>query len=222
MSKLRTLPIQLPPNPVVGYTRKSTEEDSKQVASHDRQHEQIELFVRATLKREVTAWFQDSKSGKDFNRPDFLKLIAFCESNPQSKRTPGVVVCTDYDRFGRPVDEFKKVDLLEFQRWIIRLSDSGWTLDFVLTPKSNNSLLDGLTGSMKAIMSSEYIEKLSINARSGKRKAAQKGLWNGGPPPFPSARYDATSGRQLQRGERAGNGASLLGPDKDYPEYRQY
>lgn len=199
-------------NPVFGYVRKSKEESDKQVMSLERQREEVAKFVASRGWGVVDRWFEETQSGKDFDRPAYKRLLAACEANTQRHGSTGRVVCLDYDRFARSVDARLKTNPLEYQRQVIRLYDAGWELDYALTPKSGNMMQDSLTSAMKSLMAGEYIEKLSMTSRSGKRKAGINGNWNGGPPPFPAARYDARTGRRLERGERASNGQSVLGP----------
>lgn len=210
----RAKPLQLRPSPVFGYVRKSTEDADRQVMSLERQREAIERFVREKGWDVVDLWFEETQSAKDFARPVYLQMLATCEANAQ-RGQPGRVICLDYDRFARSVDKQLKVSPIEYQRQVIRLHDAGFELDYVLSPKSGNALQDGLTGALKSLMAGEYIEKLSVSSRSGKRKAGINGCWNGGPAPFPAERYDARTGRRLERGERASNGQSVLGPPAD-------
>jgi DNA invertase Pin-like site-specific DNA recombinase/predicted nucleic acid-binding Zn-ribbon protein len=211
--------------PVVAYTRKSREQGDFQVHSLERQRDAIEAYVIQHKLGDIDEWFADEQSGKDFVRPGYDALLRFCELHPQPTHALGTVVCLDYDRFSRPVDESLKVSPLEYQRQVIRLKDAGWELDFVLTPRSGNALLDGITSTIKASMAGEYLEKLSHNVRDGRRKGRANGTWLGGPAPFPTVRYnvdDTTYKRPLGRKDHARNGQSVLGPDLEHPEYRQY
>lgn len=210
LAHLTTAPA-LRASPVFGYVRKSTESADRQVASLDRQKDAISDFVARKGWGSVDAWFSDEQSGKNFDRPGFQALAAACQRHRQYGK-PGKVVCLDYDRFARPVDKNFAVSLWEYRRAELALHDCGFELDYVLTPKTGNVLQDEMMGAMKPVQSGDYLSKLSPNVRKGKRDLGAKGMWNGGPPPFPAARYDARSGRLLERGQRAPNGMSVLGP----------
>jgi hypothetical protein len=201
-------------SPVFGYIRKSKTEADKQVMSLEEQREAIVAFVASRGWGQVDLWFSDELTAKDFDRPGFSTLMATCAANMQRGK-PGHIVVLDYDRFARPVDKNIKVDDIEYQRQRVAIHDAGFEIDYALTPKSGNSMQDALVGAMKVAMSGEYIEKLSIRSRAGKRKVGMNGYWAGGPAPFPADRYDARTGRRLDRGERASNGQSVLGPPAD-------
>jgi DNA invertase Pin-like site-specific DNA recombinase len=206
--------MTLPPRPVVGYGRKSTEEEDRQVMSLDRQKDEV-YKAAARQNRVVSEWFSDAYSGKNFDRDGYKKLIRFCSLHKQPTDAPGTVLCYEYDRFARSVDRNFKVNMYEYHRAVLELHDLGWELDYVLTPRSGEMLADVLMGSIKPIMAGEYLTKLSTTSRAGKRRVGQEGFWLGGPPPWPAARYDTRIGVQLLRHQRSSNAACILVPESD-------
>lgn len=206
--------LALPPHPLIGYGRKSTEEDDRQVMSLDRQKD--EIYKAAERQHHaVSEWFTDSYSGKNFNREGYKRLLRFCSLNRQPPDAPGTILCYEYDRFARSVDSNFKVNMHEYHRAVLELHDLGWELDYVLTPRSGEMLADVLMGSIKPIMAGEYLTKLSTTSRAGKRRVGQEGYWIGGPAPWPAARFDTRINVKLVKSQRSSNAASILVPHSE-------
>jgi DNA invertase Pin-like site-specific DNA recombinase len=196
---------------VVGYCRKSTEEDERQVMPLDRQREAIHAEA---VRRELTVsrWFLDAASGNDIRRDGYRSLAQFGSENKQTDVMPGTMLCYSYDPFSRSVDRHVMASMHDYSRAILRLHDYGWELDFAITPKSANGMIDAMLGTINPIMAADYISKLSASTREGKKRVGTAGFWVGGPDPWPSARFDTRLGVKLLPAQRSSNAACILVP----------
>ena len=214
--KKLSLRTSLPTRPVIGYTRKSKTEATKQVASHEQQAEKIVKFAEARGYGSVKRWFQDSQTGTNFDRAKWKELVEWCEANNQPPDAPGWIIAFDIDRVGRPTNKAKsRTAIREFSRWELRLADAGWEFDFVESPRTGEETADNVVSTIKRQMAAQYSVDLSRKAKRGKVNIGTKGYWLGGPPPFPAERFDTLSQRYLERGQRGSNGAVVLAPPRD-------
>jgi DNA invertase Pin-like site-specific DNA recombinase len=185
----------LPPEPIVGYVRKSSESEDKQVRSTVQQKQKIiEKF--GELSRGL--WFEDNGvSGRSFDRPEFQRLLSFCRANKQPLRKPGRIAIYDVSRFGRIVTEENKpdVDAMEYMR--LQLKQLGWNLAWVEGPTSENELVNHFLRIMESQASGEYTANLSKKVTNGKADAALNGWWPGGVAPFGASRYNRATRRVL-------------------------
>jgi len=185
----------LPPEPIVGYVRKSSESEDKQVRSTAQQKEKIvEKFGELTHG----LWFEDNGvSGRSFDRPEFQRLLSFCRANKQPLKRPGRIAIYDVSRFGRIVNEENKpdVDAMEFMR--LQLKQLGWNLAWVEGPTSENELVNHFLRIMESQASGEYTANLSKKVTNGKADAALNGWWPGGVAPFGASRFNRATRRVL-------------------------
>ncbi|AHG91305.1 Recombinase [Gemmatirosa kalamazoonensis] len=197
----------LPPLPVALYTRKSSVEDSKQVASHEQQraailalHDIPEYFPGTSVR----AWWQDSGTGSSFDtRPGiigFLREVA--EKYPQPPDAPGRLFIYDESRFSRALKN-GQVDLHASQEMQIRFARLGWQIVFINRPPTGNAVMDAVMDTLAFAQASDYLVKLSASVKRGKAHWGQSGYWLGGPPPFPARRVEAITGRPLADGVKA-------------------
>ncbi len=197
----------------IRYTRKSTEGDERQVASHDQQS------VEADKNWGVIApswWWKDSCSGTSFDRPAFKDMLTFCREHPRSKKAPGRVELFDPSRFGRTLDEDGQPDVGEFQRVYQEFERCGWRIDFVTLPRAADKMVDVMQIIIHSYAAAQYSTTLSRNVRRGRVSHATSGWWTGGSAPWGTKRMDTKSGRVLSSGEPStpGGGGTILVPDK--------
>lgn len=200
--------------PQVGYVRKSSESEDKQVRSTAQQRAQIEAHAGPMTQ---DLWFSDDASGRSFDRPSFQRLLSFCKTNPQPKSAPGKVWFFDVSRFGRIVDaETGKpdVDATEYQR--LHLKALGWLVCFVSGPNTGTPLIDGVLRVVQMEASSQYTTDLSAKVSAGKADAARGdselgGWWTGGVAPYGTQRYDISSKRALNEAFRDEEGLKVRG-----------
>src|SRR4028119_1345841 len=95
--------VQLPAAPRIRYTRKSTEQADKQVASHEQQYNECDRNFGPVPDGCRDLWFRDDKSGTTFKRPAFMRMVEFCMSHPQADGARGRIEVYDHSRWGRPV-----------------------------------------------------------------------------------------------------------------------
>jgi len=90
------------------YSRVSSDEQAKGY-SLGYQEEQLRKYC--DLKGiNVIQHYSDDYSGKDFDRPSFNKIMAFCKKN---KKSVDYLLFTNWSRFGRNVAEaFRVINLL--------------------------------------------------------------------------------------------------------------
>ena len=201
------------------YTRKSTEQADRQVASHEQQYAACDNVFGPIPPACRHLWFRDDKSGTTFERPDFEAMLAVCLANPQTGRHRGIIEIYDHSRWGRPVKKndlgkIVGVDIKAFFRYMYRLEDAGWDVVFSTGTKSEDELVTFLLDGIEIFMAGQKSHNLSRDVARGRLDWLRKGRWMGGPPPFPSKRIHPATGEELPPGTRAFNGGSLLAPDQ--------
>lgn len=216
--------IKLPAGPRIRYTRKSTEEADRQVASHDQQAKECDKHFGEIPTAMVDAlgdgyWFRDDKSGTTFDRPAFKRMIDFCLAHPQGALR-GAIEVYDHSRWGRPVKKDKRgrivgVDIKAFYRFMYRLEDAGWDIVFTTGEKNEDELAAFLKEGIEIYIAGQKSANLSREVTRGKLDWMEKGRWLGGPPPFPAKRVHPETGTFLPPGVRAYNGGSVLAVDEE-------
>jgi site-specific DNA recombinase len=212
-------PTHLPAAPRIRYTRKSSEQSDRQVASHDQQYAECDRHFGSVPEEWRDYWFRDDKSGTDFNRPAFKQMVEFCLAHPQVNGSRGRIEVYDHSRWGRPVMKDGQGDIIgsnvkEFDRWVLRLDEAGWDVEFTTAQKSENELANSVTELIEKHIAAQKSVNLSREVKRGVRDWRRKGRWMGGPPPFPAKRVHPTTGQDLPPGTRAFNGGSVLAVDE--------
>lgn len=205
--------------PRIRYTRKSTEGKEKQVASHNQQYAECDRHFGPVPEEWRDYWFRDDKSGTDFNRPAFKRMVEFCLANPQLSGPRGRIEVYDYSRWGRPVRKDANGSIVgsnvkAFDRWITRLDEAGWDVEYATAHRSENELANDVTDLVEKHMAAQKSVKLSRDVKRGRADWIRKGRWMGGPPPFPAKRVHPTTGQDLPPGTRAFQGGSVLAVDE--------
>jgi DNA invertase Pin-like site-specific DNA recombinase len=198
---------------VLFYTRKSTEDKERQVASHDQQKEAI-LAKFGVF--DDNWWFADSRSGTTFERDQFSQLRDFCRANRRPKSDPGIIYIYDPSRFGRVLDEEGKPDILAFLSMYGEFESAGWQLHFVTVNRVGDNLADIVTMALYAYAAAIYSTNLSNNVKRGMGNHASQGWWTGGAAPWGTKRMDTRTGKILSKGQQStpGGGGTVLVADQ--------
>lgn len=210
--------LDLPPCPRIRYTRKSTEEDTRQIASHEQQQKACDNKWGPT---NTGIAFEDSQTGTTFARPGMNEMVGFCRNNKQPKTAKGVIEIYDMSRFGRILTDGEEdpYAVMEQMKLFERL---GWEIRFCTVEKTGNPMMDFLQNGIFAIMAAEVSKKLKRDTRRGRNffLSLEGGArWMGGKPPLGTYRADPTETdadgnlRRLAWGERAPRGGSILCKD---------
>ncbi len=161
----------------VVYARKSSDDDGGSIA------QQREWAGGECPRRgvEVVREFADqSVSGsKGDERPEFIRMIEFCEQQGRAGNPIDVLVCWNQDRFSR-------MDSWDTVGYLLRLRDAGVTnmltqagmIDF----HSKEARM--LFGFQQEAGAHDYIVRRSADCRRGKKKRAEAGEWASGRAPF--------------------------------------
>lgn len=222
--------LDLPPQPRIRYTRKSTEEEHKQVASHDQQMASMD----AKWGRINTEFhFQDSQSGTTFERPGFKDMENFCRLNKQPSGAQGIIEIYDMSRFGRILLEGDEDPYAVVEK-IRSFHRVGWEVRFATMEKTGNPMLDFIQQGLHAAMAAEFSKKLSRDTRRGRdyflsgEGAAKGARWLGGEPPLGTRRVDPDAlveidgklvPKPLNRKDHASRGGSILVADEGEMEF---
>ena len=195
----------------VRYTRKSSEREDRQIASHDQQMAEMD---RKWGEIDPRWWWRESRSGTTFRRREFQDLLDFCRNNPRDSREPGRIEIYDPSRFGRSLDSAGRPDVLGFMSVYHQFEQNGWELHFLTVERTGNQLADVINLAIYAYAAAIYSKNLSDNASRGRREEASKGWWTGGPAPWGTKRMDTRTGRILEDGEKStpGGGGTILVP----------
>jgi len=151
------------------YTRVSTDDQKINGYSLPNQKDVLEQYCKIKGIN-IVEHFQDDYSAKNFNRPEFIKLLAFIKAN----RKVDLLLFTRWDRFSR--------DQLESLRMISKLDSMGVKVDSVEQPLDltipDNKMLLSIYLTIPEIEN----DKNSIRTKEGMRKAAKEGYWVGTAP----------------------------------------
>lgn len=145
------------------YVRVSTDEQARHGYSLRDQEERLRMYCEK-MDIQVSAIFKEDYSAKNFNRPEFNKLMQYARSN---KTNLDLLLFLKWDRFSRNVMEsysyinkFMKmgIDLLAIEQPVdMRIPENKFMLSFFLTaPDVEN-------------------ERRSINVTQGMRKSRKEG-----------------------------------------------
>ena len=110
-------------------------------------------------------------SGATADRPEFQRMIAFCEDHPRPKKSSGYVFALNDSRFGR----FDDVD--EAAYWRHRLNVAGWIVQFAESDDIQHPTARAVVRTINSAQSADYRRNLSANSRRGKRGTATQGYW---------------------------------------------
>ena len=155
---------------VIIYTRVSTDEQAKSGYSLSHQKYVLETYCKHH-NLNILGHYQEDYSAKDFDRPEFKKLLNYCRLN---KRIVDLLLFTRWDRFSRnTTDSYNMLQTLD--RWGIAISSVEQPLDLT-QPDTKVMLAIYLT------LPEIENDKNSIRTKEGMRRAMRDGYWVGHPP----------------------------------------
>ncbi len=169
----------------------------------------------------IWCW-QESRSGTNFDRPQFRDLLDFCLTNPRPRNTPGRVEWWAPHRFGRSLDAAGNPDIMKFMFVYHQFEEAGWQLHFLKVPRLDHPLGDVMNIAVHAYAAAVYSMDLSEHASRGRRKEGEKGWWVNGQAPWGTLRYDTLEKRVLAPGEKSrpgGGGTILVSHPQVLPEW---
>jgi len=155
---------------VIIYTRVSTDEQAKSGYSLTHQKCVLETYCKHH-NLNVLGHYQDDYSAKDFERPEFNKLLNYCRLN---KKIIDLLLFTRWDRFSR--------NTTDSYNMLRTFDDLGITINSVEQPLDLTQPDSKLM--LAVYLSSSEIEndKNSIRTKEGMRRAMREGYWVGHPP----------------------------------------
>lgn len=203
----------------IRYCRKSSEAEDRQIASIERQHEEMDAKFGPLSEAERSFCFEDEKSGKSWDRPKFQEMERFCRLNPRPKSDPGFIEVYNVSRFGRILKADGTEDVEAVALKMREFEELGWQVRFAKLEPTGNTLFDKILLLMESHAASKYIRDLSQESKNGREKLVRDhGRWSGGRAPFgtvrlhPHLKDEQGNPKILQNGERAPNGGSILAP----------
>ncbi|WP_289031093.1 recombinase family protein [uncultured Algoriphagus sp.] len=152
------------------YKRVSTDEQADSGFSLQYQEQVLRQFCDFN-KFEIVGVYTEDYSGKDFNRPEWIKLMNFLRKN---RGNVDQVLCLRWDRWSRnlhyALDEIKK------------LSSLGVKINTVEQPIDIENPDSKVLLSLYLTLPEVENDKNSIRTTEGSRRARMEGCWTGSPP----------------------------------------
>lgn len=152
------------------YTRVSTDDQADKGHSLPFQEEFLRQYCQIK-KYNVLEHYQDDYSAKNFERPAFKKLFAYCQKN---KTKVDVILFTRWDRFSR--------NLEEALRMIRKFRDMGIQINSAANPLELDSPDSKLLLAVFLTIPEVENDKNSIRTTEGMRMAKKLGCWVGTAP----------------------------------------
>ena len=150
---------------VIIYTRVSTEDQKENGFSLPNQERLIEEHCKK-FDKNILKHYQEDYSAKDFNRPEFQKLL----SDLKEKRfKPQQLICLRSDRFSRNVFEYMKmVEILK-----------GFKVElYFVEGNVDLSIPENLLAQyFPAFLAQMDNDRRAINTKNGMRQALRQGKW---------------------------------------------
>src|SRR5687768_1069215 len=119
MKHIKTLSMK---KNIIIYIRVSTDEQARSGFSPNHQEMVIKAYCKAKGYN-IIQIVREDYSAKTFNRPEWLKIMAFLKAN---KKSIDAIVCLRWDRFSRNLEESLRV--------LRQLREMGVTLETVEQP----------------------------------------------------------------------------------------
>ncbi|SNS70776.1 Site-specific DNA recombinase [Belliella buryatensis] len=157
---------------VITYSRVSTDEQAQQGYSLDYQEQTIRRFCE--LKEyNVIQSFREDHSAKDFNRPEWKKIIKLIKSKEKQKDKITAVVILRADRFSRNL----LLSLMEKAK----LTVLGCDVEFVEGGIDLTSPESLVVEAIQYALPQVENEKLSLRTKEGSYRCRLSGGWTGSP-----------------------------------------
>ncbi len=150
---------------VVIYTRVSTEDQKENGYSLQDQERRLRKYCLDN-NYEVIAHYQDDSSAKNFNRPQFQKLLTDLK---EKRIKPSQLICLRIDRFSRNLQEtMLMTQILKELKVEIYYLEGNVDLS---TPESNILYM------LSALLPQVENERRGLNTKQGMRQALRQGRW---------------------------------------------
>jgi len=150
---------------VVIYTRVSTEDQKENGYSLQDQERRLRKYCLDN-NYEVIAHYQDDSSAKNFNRPQFQKLLTDLK---EKRIKPSQLICLRIDRFSRNLQEtMLMTQILKELKVEIYYLEGNVDLS---TPESNILYM------LSALLPQVENERRGLNTKHGMRQALRQGRW---------------------------------------------
>jgi site-specific DNA recombinase len=152
------------------YTRVSTDDQKNYGYSLPHQKFVLEGFCKA-MNYNIISHFQEDYSAKNFNRPEFNKLMAYVKAN---RKKVDLLLFTKWDRFSR-----NQYDAMRMMR---SLRDLGVQVNAAEQPLDLSNPDSKVLLSIYLTLPEIENDKNSIRTKEGMRRAAREGYWVGSAP----------------------------------------
>jgi DNA invertase Pin-like site-specific DNA recombinase len=152
------------------YVRVSTDEQAKLGYSLGHQEAVLSKFCEFKGYHVVTIYKEDH-SAKNFDRPEFKKLLQYCKSN---KRDVDYILVTKWDRFSRNQRDALQ-EIKRFSDMDIEINAAEQWIDFSIP---HNKMMLSIYLTIPEIDN----DVRGINTRMGMRRSLKEGRWTGGAP----------------------------------------
>ncbi len=165
---------------VIIYARISTDEE-KQRYSLPHQEDVLRKYCEIQ-NHEILKFYREECSAKNFNRPEFQKLLTYVKAN---RKEVDKILFTKWDRFSRNLEEALRL-IREFREIGVEVNAVEQTLD--VTNPDNKAML-----SLYLVMPEIENDKNSIRTTEGMLRAKKEGAWVGKAPyGYDNFKYDKT------------------------------
>ena len=150
---------------VVIYTRVSTEDQKENGFSLQDQERRLTKYCTEN-DYDIIAHYQDDFSAKNFNRPQFQKLLADLK---EKRIKPKQLICLRMDRFSRNLEEtIAMTKVLRELKVEVYFLEGNVDLN---TPESNILYM------LSALLPQVENERRGLNTKQGMRQALRQGRW---------------------------------------------
>lgn len=150
---------------VIIYTRVSTEDQKENGFSLQDQERRLRAHCEKNGKK-IIAHYQDNYSGKNFNRPEFQKMLAALrDKNLKASQ----FLCVRMDRFSR--DLIITLDMIQTLK-TLKVDVSFLENDFDLSIPENK-----IPYVLNMVLPQVENERRGLNTKNGLRQAKREGKW---------------------------------------------
>ena len=156
---------------VVIYTRVSTDKQERDGNGLQSQEKTCRRFAENCGFREIDQVFSDIYTGKTIDRPEFKKMMAYCENH---KKGGTVIITTAQDRCTRSIRDSQDIYDLNEAYNIVYMSPSGRLFD----PSENGRTTTGL----QACVSESERRKYATRSGEGMQHQISQGIRQHGKP----------------------------------------
>ena len=158
---------------IISYSRVSTDEQAQQGYSLDYQEQTIAKYCELKGYK-ISASFKEDYSAKDFNRPEWLKLLQIIRSKSKNPNTKiSSIVFLRPDRFSRNL----LLSLIEKEK----LGVLGCTVEYVEGNVDTSSPESLIIEAINYALPQVENEKLSLRTKEGSYRCRTFGGWTGSP-----------------------------------------